>query len=126
MNQSMFPRKADMSPYHRAMIALLDKLQFQERVPIELLGTVDGDCVGWIMCPWSSFRSVKLARHGAIAFQPLDVRIRRFDGDSHYPSFAVFEMSNKRSRKPNMSEARAARKASKLDKLAVKKSFKRK
>jgi hypothetical protein len=74
-------------------------------------------------CPWSSFRGVKLARHGAIDFQPLDVGIRRFDGDSHHPSFLFFEMSNKRAR---TSAGWAARQERKKQNLAVKKIMKRK
>lgn len=74
-----------MALHHRPMVALLDKLQFPQRIPIELLGTADGDCVGWVMCPWSSFRAVKLAPHGgAAAFHSLVLGIRRFDRDSHY------------------------------------------
>ena len=72
---------------------------------------------------WSSFRGVKLARHGAIDFQPLDVGIRRFDGDSHHPSFLSFEMSNKRAR---TSAGWAARQERKKQNLAVKKIMKRK
>jgi hypothetical protein len=122
LNQGICPRKREISPYHAATIAVLDRLKFQKRMPIDLLGTAASDCVGWIMCPWSSFRGVKLARHGAIDFQPLDVGIRRFDGDSHHPSFLFFEMSNKRAR---TSAGWAARQERKKQNLAVKKTMKR-
>ena len=122
LNQGICPRKREISPYHAATIAVLDRLKFQKRMPIDLLGTAASDCVDWIMCPWSSFRGVKLARHGAIDFQPLDVGIRRFDGDSHHPSFLFFEMSNKRAR---TSAGWAARQERKKQNLAVKKTMKR-
>ena len=121
LNKCISPGSQQLSSYHRAMISLLDKLQYRERIPIELTGTADGDCVGFIMCPCTPLRNVTF-RHGTIDFRALDVGIRRFDTDSHYPSFMFFTMTNQRSRKPVLSDAREARKQRKKQKLEDKKS----
>ena len=123
MNRSMSPGSHKLSSYHKAMISLLDKLEYRERIPIELLGTADGDCVGFIMCPWTPLRNVTF-RHGKIDFRALDVGIRRFDCDSHHPSFLFFSMTNQRSRRPVLSDAREARKQLKKQKMADKKAQK--
>ena len=123
LNKSISPGSQKLSSYHKAMISLLDKLKYRERIPIELLGTADGDCVGFIMCPWTPLRNVTF-RHGTIDFRALDVGIRRFDCDSHHPSFLFFSMTNQRSRNPVLSDAREARKQRKKQKLEDKKAQK--
>ena len=121
LNKCISSGSQQLSTYHKAMISLLDKLQYRQRIPIELTGTRDGDCIGFIMCPWTPLRSITF-RHGTINFRALDVGIRRFDTDSHYPSFMFFTMSNQRSRKADLSDAREARKQRKKEKMKEKES----
>ena len=63
-------------------------------------------------------------RHGTIDFRALDLGIRRYDCDSHLPSFLFFSMTNQRSRDPVLSDAREARKQRKKQKLEDKKAQK--